>query len=355
MKPFRILSAAAATLLIAPSLFADTTVRYKNELKIGGGAPAQMLGPAVETIKSKLPTSTVIQMKGKLVRKTSSPFVTVSDFEKQVITLFDPARNQFATVYMKDYQDQVLSLLQSPSPMTADAQKVIDSMQSTFSSQKTGKMDTIIGIQVEETEMTLTVTMPAMQGAASSTDAAHPAQLEVVLQMVVHMWNALPSEVERVPALKEFSSVYGDPSADSVMNPAASMGKMFGTLPGMAKGFASMMAAMQEKKAVVLRTEIEMYLPWAQAMLAARAQATGTDQAQAADPHVPFMEMKMEAEEISGAPIDDSVFAAPRDYQLVSVPELLRPYMPAPRTPQAGDAATPAASGTVVVEPAPQK
>src|SRR5271154_3075348 len=152
MRPSRILSAAAAMLLIAPSLFADATVRYKNEIKIGAGAPAQMLGTVVETIKSKLSTSTVIQIKGKLGRTTSSPFVTVSDFEKQVITLFDPARNQFATVYMKDYQDQVLSFLQGPSPRPADAQEIIDSMQSAFSSQKTGKTDTIIGIQVEETE-----------------------------------------------------------------------------------------------------------------------------------------------------------------------------------------------------------
>ncbi|HXO88184.1 MAG TPA: hypothetical protein VN885_05990 [Candidatus Acidoferrales bacterium] len=114
MKLSGVLSAAFAISLVAPSLFADTTVSYKYDIKPGAGAPARMVGPALEAAKSKIPTRTVIQIKGKLARATGSPFVTVSDFDKQVITVIDPAHNQFATVYMKDYQDQVLSLCKVP-------------------------------------------------------------------------------------------------------------------------------------------------------------------------------------------------------------------------------------------------
>jgi len=355
MKPSGVLSAAFAISLVAPSLFADSTVSYKYDIKPGAGAPARMLGPILEAAKSKMPTSTVIQIKGKLARATSLPFVTVSDFDKQVVTVIDPAHTQFATVYMKDYQDEVLSLLQSSMPsMPADAQKIMDSMQSSFSSQNTGKTDTVMGIQVEETEMTLVVTMPAKPGATPSTDATPAAEPQVLLQMVIHMWTALPSEVERVPALKEFSTVYGDPGANQVMNPTGSMGKMFGSLPGMGKGFASMMEAMQEKKAILLKTQFEMFMPMAQAMLAAQAREKGTDQAQTSDAAAPFMEMTMEVENISAAPIDDSVFAVPRDYRLVSVPEFLKSFMPALPAAEATDSATPSAPVASKAEAAPQ-
>jgi hypothetical protein len=66
------------------------------------------------------------------------------------------------------------------------------------------------------------------------------------------------------------------------------------------------------------------------------------------------METKMEAEEISGAPIDDSVFAVPRDAQLVSVPELLKTYLPASRSAEASDAATASPQVAAKAEPAPQ-
>ena len=356
MKPSRVLSAALALLFVLPSLWADTTVSYKYEIKPGAGAPAQMLGPAMEAARSKMPTRTVIQIKGKLARAASSPFVTVSDLDKQVITVIDPAHNQFATVYMKDYQDQVLSLLQGSMPaMPADARKIMDSMQSSFSSQNTGKTDTVLGIQVEETEMTLAVSMPAKPGAAPSGDATPAAAApQVLLQMVIHLWTALPSEVERVPALKEFSAVYGDPSANQMIDPTGSMGKIFGSLPGMGTGFASMIDAMQEKKAIILKTQFEMYVPMAQAMLAAQARAKGTDPAQTADATAPFMEMTVEVENISGAPIDDSVFAVPGGYRLVSVPELLKSLMPAAPAAEAKDAATPSAPVAAKAEAAPQ-
>jgi hypothetical protein len=355
MKPFGVLSAAFAISLVAPALFADTTVSYKYDLKPGAGAPARMLGPVLEAAKSKIPTSTVVQIKGKLARATSAPFVTVSDFDKQVITVIDPAHDQFATVYMKDYQDQVLSMLQGSLPtIPADARKFMDSMQSSFSSQNTGKTDTVMGIQVAETELTLAVTMPAKPGAAPSNDVTPAGEPQVVLQMVIHMWTALPSEVERVPALKEFSAVYGDPSANQVIDPTGWMGKIFGSLPGMGTGFASMIEAMQEKKAIILKTQFEMFMPMAQAMLAAQARAKGTDQAETPDTTAPFMEMTTEVDNISAAPIDDSVFAVPRDYRLVSVPELLKSIMPAPPAAEATDSATPSAPVARKAEAAPQ-
>jgi hypothetical protein len=343
MKPSRVLSIVVATLLVAPSLFADVTVRYKNEYKFGAASPGESLGPAAEAALSKLPTFSLIQIKGKLGRATQGPYTTVTDFEKQVITVIDPAHKQFATVYIKDYESEVVSLLEESIPAIREsARKSVDSMQSNFLTQKTGKTDTVGGIRVEETEMTFTVYMPPDPGAPSSTKSEHAPEPEVLLKMVVHIWAALPSELNRVAVLKEFNNVYSDPAAIEAMNPSFEMEKMFGTI---GNGFASMREELREKKALTLRTNFEIFMPWEAAMVA-RAQAKGNGQVIPAAPDAPFLEMSSKVEEISDAPIDDSVFEVPTDYRPVSVPELLKLYMPAPRTPQDDDAATPAASET---------
>jgi hypothetical protein len=121
----------------------------------------------------------------------------------------------------------------------------------------------------------------------------------------------------------------------------------------MDKGFQSMIEGLQAKKGVMLKTQFDMFMPMAQAMLAAQARAKGTEQAHP-DAQAPFMEMSMEVEVISGAPIDDSVFAVPRNYQIVSVTELLKSFMPASQTAEAAAAATSTSAGAAKAETAPQ-
>jgi hypothetical protein len=40
------------------------------------------------------------------------------------------------------------------------AQKILESVKSNFSVQKTGRTDVILGVQVEESELTLTIELP---------------------------------------------------------------------------------------------------------------------------------------------------------------------------------------------------
>jgi len=344
-------------LLFAPCSQADTTVRYRYDFKTS--VTGQPIAAAMTAVQAKLPKSSVIQIKGKLSRTTALQYVLVSDFEKQVITLIDPVHHQYSTVYMKDYADQALTMIQALPKTPAEAQKALDSMQSTFTSHETGKRETIAGIDAEETEMTLTVSMPIPTGPGSSTEAEQRAQPPILFQLVMHVWTPDLAELQRVPALSEFNALYGDPTAKEVMNPAGSMQSVFGSVPGMGKGFADLVQALQAKGAVILRTQEEMFMPMVAKMMAAQARAKAGEQGEGVDPttlpdeKAPLMQITVEVDEISGAPIDEAVFAVPRDCQLVSVPDLLKANLPAAQTDaaEAPGASDPvAASKTAVPE-----
>ncbi|HEX4002097.1 MAG TPA: hypothetical protein VHX36_05575 [Candidatus Acidoferrales bacterium] len=337
MKSARFVAIAIAALFFGAALRADVTVRYKNEMKLGAGAPPMVAQQTAAIMKTAVPTETVIQIKGAKGILSNGNLITLMDFTKQVITVVDPAHKQYATVYMKDYADQVLSVLGNPAnPSSGAAKKLLSSMETTLGSEKTGKTDTILGIQAEETLLIFTMYMPTPNGSPMAK-AASPNPPTPLVKMILHIWTALPSEVDRVPALNEFSSVYGDASAGSLLNPDAILSKAFGSLPGMDKGFIDLMNQITQKKAVTLRTNIEMYMPFMAQVLQSSA-ATG--QAPSFDPKASVFEVNMEVEQISSAPIDDAVFEVPSDCQLASLPDFFRAYLPATAQ-AAGGAASP--------------
>jgi len=342
MKHSRVASLASAILLLAPALLGDSTVRYKNEIKLSD-LMAQVLGPAANSLTSVLPATTMIRVKGKLSYSSTAYFDTVNDYEKQVITLVDAKHNQYATVYMKDYEAEVLSMLPGSKPaMAPDAQKVLDSMKTTFSSEKTGKTDKVLGIEIEETVMRLSMSMPAAPGSPASSDTAAAPDPKPMMEMVIHIWTVPPSEMDRVPALKEFAAVYGDAHANASQKISAFMNRMFSSMPGIGSGFSSMMEKLAENKGAILRTELEMYMPQVQEMMAAQAKLKNPDQT--VDTSAPFFQVKVEADVASGEPIADSVFEVPRDSHLVSVTEFLKEVLPNPSSTQSETTAAPAAT-----------
>ena len=328
------LAVFAIVVFFATAVRADVTVRYKNDSKLGAGLPPIVAQQVAGSMKSAMPTETVIQIKGTNGYISSGTLITLTDFAKQVVTVVDSQHKQFATVYMKDYADQVLSVLPAAQGGASSdaAQKMMASMKTSFTSEKTGKTDTILGIQAEETLLILRVYIP-LPGADPSADAAPANPPAELLRMVLHLWTALPSEVERVPALHEFNSVFGDPSAANVLNPDAVLGKAFGAVPGMGKGFTDMIDELSRRKAIMLKTDIEMFMPFvAQAF---QSSALGANSGQSFDPKAPAFEINMDAEEISAAPIDDSVFAVPADCHLASLPDFFKALLPAVAQPAA--------------------
>jgi hypothetical protein len=332
-KPMQVMSLrlglfpTIALLAFSAASHADVSVHYTNKMELG--AAGQMMGPAAATMKSALPDSTVVRVKGKKVYTEAAHFTTVMDLAKQQITLIDPAHNQFVTVYMKDYEDQIVSSLSGANPaMPGALQKAVESMKVDFSSEKTGRTDTVLGIQVEEIAITLAVAMPppATTRPSQQPESTQPVPL---VRVVIHMWTALPSEVQRVAALQELRTALGDPQTDALMNPAEIWGKAFASAPGMANGFGAMMDELREKKGVTLRTQIEMFMPFLARVLQQHPAGSGAGvrapaQTPPIDPNAALFKMQSEADEISTAAIDDSVFDVPRDYKAVTVADFLK-------------------------------
>ncbi len=318
--------------LVVPAVRADVTIHYKNDLKLGRGAPPPVAQAVSNQMKSFLSDAKVIQIKQTKGYSTMGPFASLVDFAKQQITLIDPAHKQFTTVYLKDYADEVLAAMQAadtPS-MPPEAQKILDAMKTSFSSRKTGRTDTILGVQVEETELTLAIEMPPPGGASPTAGATQASAPIPMMRMVIQLWTATAPEIQRIPALQEFVSAHMESSAESlIMIPGGSMQKLLSSLPG-GRGFTEVLEELSKSKSVTLKTHAEFYTPaLAQAFQAMQNQ--GEDLPKGFDPNAPIMEMSMEATDISTAPIDDAVFQVPRDYHVVLVPEFLKSISAAPK------------------------
>ena len=85
-------------LLAAPCSYADLTLRYRTDAKLG----ALPLPPqALETVKQQVAAHTlpqsVTRIKGDRVYCTVDPLIMITDLGRDQITLLDPRTKQFAT------------------------------------------------------------------------------------------------------------------------------------------------------------------------------------------------------------------------------------------------------------------
>ena len=188
-----------------------------------------------------------------------------------------------------------------PQPKWPDAvKKMMEGMKTTVDSKKTGKTDTILGIQAEETETVLTFEMPGPAGGAGFTS-----------KVVMQIWNAGSEETLRNQAVREFTGY--NIWSDRFMNPMGTMEKMFGGMPGFADSFKVIYDAMAKSHTMMLRMRFAMFM-----QMPAATQKPGVD------PDAPMFQMTQEAVEVSSAPVEASLFEIPADYQAVPAEELLK-------------------------------
>ena len=368
-KTLRRLSAVAASLLLfTPALAsADVTVRFKNDVKASALAGADQQGAT--PFKSAIPAVTSLRIKGGKAYTDAGPFGVLVNLTTQEVTLIDAAHKQFATTYLKDYMEELSASMPSGGAMPAAVQQILDSMKTNYSSRKTGRTDMVLGVLVEENEITLSLEMPlptgpglggglrgglagggapgpaplpaspglgtSAAGAGTPGAAPQPGKPITLMKMVMDIWAPAPSEIERVPALVEWNDSRKS-SAAAVLDPLGGMQKLFSGLPGMSKAFSPMLDDLSKNSLLSLKAHIEVYTPiMAQLAPALRAQGKLPPDF---DPNAPLVQMDNQAVELSAAAIDDSAFQIPSDYHATPLADLLKSLMPppnanAPRTP----------------------
>jgi hypothetical protein len=337
-------------LLSSPALLhADTTIRFKMDMKLAAGLPPAATEQIAKNQKTQFPRETVVEIKGDKGYSNTGRTISLMDLTKQQITLVDPEHKLFATVYIKDFPGAIGAAMTLPS-MPLAAQKFLASIKPDFSMQKMGKTDAILGIQAEETEWTISLQMQVPAGLPPGLGTLKPGDTITLMKMVMRIWTPLPSEVTRVPALSEFAAhSWQALSAD----PATSMQQMLPNFPGLSDGLAKMAQEMSKTTGPALRTHVELYVP-------VLAQLGGLMQGRTQppilgtyDPSTPFAETDNEVVEISTAPVDDSVFNIPSDYQPATLSDLLKAMRPAPPAPAPVPSSIPSPNPAMPPRPSP--
>jgi hypothetical protein len=318
------------SLSAAPVLHADVTIRYKMDFKFGSFVPVEVQQQLSTEKSIFLPRDIVMQIKGDKGYSTAGLTASFLDFTKQQITLVDSTHKLLATVYMKDFPGEIGAATPQMPAMPPAAQKILESMKSNFSVQKTGRTDTILGIQAEESELTLTIELPVPADLPLPPGMFKPGEIVTVMKMVMHLWTATPTEVTRVPALGELGAHM---PLSGIMNPAAWVQQPLGRLPGFARGYAPMLDYFSKSTAPILKTQSEIYMP-VMSRIAQLLQAQGKQVPTGLDGNAPLVETNTEVIDISSTALDDSIFQVPADYQSTSLTDFFKTLMPAPSTPK---------------------
>jgi hypothetical protein len=294
--------------MLSPSMLsADVTVVSKSDfqslqpLPLGlsdqGFKPAQGLSPGL------------VRIKGTKCASSAGALTTITDLLTQEITLIDSTKRIFATIPMSEYPDKLAAAIASPTAAASSKVK----MSAKTSLRRTGRTDTILGIQVEEREIILSVETEILAGGPQSGP---------LFKFVLLVWTAKPEEMSSNPALRElgaFSAV-----GNHFANPIEMLQKVVSTLTGTAEGMAAVVEEMGRVNSSVLRTEMEMYMPGLGAMAEKLAMQREQRVTGGFDPNAPFMRTTLRVIEISTAPLEDAMFQVPTEFVAAPAEELMK-------------------------------
>ena len=288
------------------ALRADVTIRYESDTKA-----ASFLPSGVVQTPAAFPPS-VIRIKGSKMYTSAGASSSILDTRAGQITLIDSDHKTVASGSLQEYTDRAAAALSSITSRP-DVQKAMESMKTSVSSRKTGRTETIQGVEGEETEVTLSIDLPL------------PAELKVdgpALRMVMHVWMAKPEEATRNQALREYMG-FREYSKYMMGSPAVVMERMFSQMPGFGKDALSGLQDSLKNSSLMLRSHIELYSSL-MAKLAPLMEQQGHPLPAGFDPNGPMMQMNIEVKEISTATIADSTFDLPADYQKASFDDAIR-------------------------------
>jgi hypothetical protein len=271
-----------------PLLCADVTISLKTEMK----SPMPVAMP--------VHTPHEIYMKGNKGAEADGDQITIMDFSKQEITIVDKAHRKYATIPASEFEGKMAAAM--PRMNFGDPQPA-GSTKNKVESRKTGRMETILGVQTEESESTFSMEMPLPAGPHAPALTMNSLTMKIVTQE----WNALPAETMRVPAI--YQLVGFNLWQDYFMSDAVSIKKLF---PQSDPSFADAF----KRKGTTLRSSTKMYM--SMPGLDASAASSGTPVLGA-----PFMEMNYEIVDLSTAPVDDVFFQIPAGYGATTFAELM--------------------------------
>jgi len=301
---------------------ADVTLRYHATLKMGAMLPPQAAGALPQM------PDTIVQLHGSQAR-VDGAMTEILDLSRQQCTLLDPPHERYATVPLNDLAAEMSAAMPKAATSPA-ARQMLANMQFAVDSRVTGKTDTILGVQVQETLLTMTMTMKAP---ATANPAAAAALQGPLVRIEMSVWTSLPAESQRLKPLAELESFS---QLQQMLFMGGAQSGMDALPPQFREGMQSAMKAIQKAQGALLRMHMTMYMP----MMAAIIQMARAKQGAGAppnpaldklDPSAPLGEVTMEATQLSADAVDPAVFAIPSAYQPEPLADLMKAMQPAAR------------------------
>ena len=294
--------AALALLVLSTPLLADITVRYTWDYKLGFSLPPGAAGQIPNASLAALNRPSEVRIKGNKAYQSLGKYASITDLSTNEVTYLDPDGMRYGTAP----GDRIAEIIARAMPQVGpQVQGLADMIKTDVQSRKTGRTETIQGIQAEEYEivMNMSLNMP-------NVPAGGPA-----MHMVIQMWRAAEGETTRNAALGELAR-YSKVTA-SAINPSDFVRKFSGPLQGFSESIGPLIAEMTKDNAVVVRTHLEATSPML-ALLSPQSLPAGLD------PNAPLVSANQDIAELSTNPVDESIFKIPAGYRKVDVEEILK-------------------------------
>lgn len=274
-------SALVLCLLAASAaLRADVTIKYDMKFTTSPIIPAQALAP----LTSALSQGVTVQLKDGKGRTSLAGATSLLDYTTQEFTLVDDANKRYTTVAIKDY----LGLIASAIPTLPDAAKqLMAGMKFTVAPGDTKKTATILGMNAEGKESTITMTMAMPAGLPAPPQGIPPMSFKMTVYTVGQTQAAL------TPGLWEYAGYLATANQTTM----GAVKQVLSFLPGLGDSLGPLFADMTDPSRVMLQFEMEM-----------GAGMLGPD---------PLMKISQTMTQLTPGTLDASLFQIPPGYQKV--------------------------------------
>src|SRR6516164_8634861 len=140
--------AALALLFWSVPLLADVTVRYSWDYKLGFSLPPGAAGQIPNASLAALNRPSEVRIKGNKAYQSFGKYSSITDLSTNEVIYLDLDGMRYGTAQA----DQVAEIISRAMPQVPQVQGLTDMMKTDIQSRKTGRTETIQGIQAEEYE-----------------------------------------------------------------------------------------------------------------------------------------------------------------------------------------------------------
>lgn len=302
----------AALLLLLPVIRADVTIHYQTSVSTSAILPPE----AAAQLKKMGGGAMIMVVKGNKGSIAVGDFISITDLASQTSTFLNAANKTFATAGLNEY-DQAKIMSQLMPAKSQELANMARNIEMKVESKKTGRTERIHGILTEERQIVMTMS------AKAATDQESAGQL---MRLVIGLWNPVPGEAARVPALGEWQRFTA--LSKTALDPAAIIQQILDPFtPGMAHGYDALAKELLENGNLSLRVRTSVYVPALTETATALAQS-GRQVPAGFDPNGPISQITQEIADISTAPVSESAFVVPPAYKESTVAEIMKARFP---------------------------